>query len=101
MGKFTKFAEWETSKYSKIGENETAGKPEAAPELMAKVADLVAKRKSHIKNKEDFEVQILDIDIKLLKLELEKLDLQAKRQQLTGAKDIATRKRTEGKTHEE
>jgi hypothetical protein len=99
MGKFTKFSDWEKTKYA-VAENDESESPEGGSELMAKIADLVAKRKSHIKNKEDFEAQILEIDIKMLKLDLEKLDLQAKRKQLTGAKDIASKQRTEGKSYD-
>jgi hypothetical protein len=99
MGKFTKFSDWEKTKYA-VAEKEDSDNTEGGSELMAKIADLVTKRKAHIKNKEDFEAQILEIDIKILKLDLEKMDLKAKRQQLTGAKEIASKQRTEGKSYD-
>ena len=95
MGKFTKFDEWEKSK-NPVQEEETQTS-EANAELLAQIADLVAKRKTHIKNKDDFEVQILDIDIKFLKAELEINELKEKRKQLTGAKEISLNRRREGK----
>lgn len=101
MGQFTKFSDWEKQKYSGLQE-ETEQEPntsEESAELLAQIADLVAQRKAHIKNKEDFEAQILEIDIKILKLEVEKNELKEKRKQLTGAKEIADKRRTEGKSH--
>ena len=102
MGKFTKFSDWEKSKYSTVKEEEQekATTPENA-ELLAQIGDLVAKRKAHIKSKDDFEAQILDIDIKLLKLDVEKNDLIEKRKHLTGAKEIAATRRVEGKRNDD
>jgi len=100
MGKFTKFSDWEKNRYSVAEDVDTQENPEGAAELMAKIADLTAKRKAHIKNKEDFEAQILEIEIKIMKIDLEKLDLIAKRKQLVGAKDIAAKQRTEGKSYD-
>jgi len=100
MGKFTRFSDWEKNKYSVTEDSDDAGSTEDGSKLLAKIADLVAKRKAHIKNKEDFEAQILEIEIKLLKLDLEKLDLTAKKEQLVGAKDIASKQRTEGKSYD-
>ena len=104
MGNFTKFSDWEKSKYSSVQEDavkQEKNSSEESAELLAQIADLVAQRKAHIKNKEDFEAQILEIDIKILKLEVEKNELKEKRKQLTGAKEIADNRRKEGKTHEQ
>ncbi len=101
MNKFTKFAEWETTKYSSLKEEE-AEKPtesEATAELLAQIAELVAKRKTYVKYKEDFKAQILDIDIKLLKLEVEKNNLKERRRQLEGASKITDERGKEGKTN--
>ena len=102
MAQFTKFSDWEKQKYSNLqeedGEQEQNPSEESA-ELLAQIADLVAQRKAHIKNKEDFAAQILEIDIKILKLEVEKNELKEKRKQLTGAKEIAETRRKEGKSH--
>ena len=101
MGKFTKFSDWEKTKYSAIKEEEKEATTPENAELLAQIGDLVAKRKAHIKSKDDFEAQILDIDIKLLKLDVEKNDLIEKRKHLTGAKQIAATKRVEGKRNDE
>ena len=102
MGKFTKFSDWEKTKYSAVKEEDqdAASTPENA-ELLAQIGDLVARRKAHIKSKDDFEAQILDIDIKLLKLDVEKNDLIEKRKHLTGAKEIAATRRVEGKRNDD
>lgn len=102
MGKFTKFSDWEKTKYTAVQED---GQGEATTienaELLAQIGDLVARRKAHIKSKDDFEAQILDIDIKLLKLDVEKNDLIEKRKHLTGAKEIAATRRVEGKRNDD
>ena len=97
MDKFTKFSDWEKTKYSSIKEEEKPTESEANAALLAEIADLTAKRKTYVKYKEDFKAQILDIDIKLLKLEVEKNNLKEKRRQLEGAEKIAEDKRKEGK----
>ena len=66
-------------------------------EIMAQLADLTSKRKTHIKNSDDFEAQVLEMDIKLLKLELEKIDIRGKRDQIVHAKKLAEARRKEGK----
>lgn len=99
MKTITKFKDWENTKYSVKEEAEEAPSQKNA-ELLATLADLVAQRKIHIKNKEDFEAQILEIDIKLVKIEIEKNELQEKRKQLTGAKEIASVRRKEGKRND-
>lgn len=99
MKQITKFKDWENTKYS-VKEEQEKPATENNAELLATLADLVAKRKVHIKNKEDFEAQILDIDIKLTKIEIEKNELQEKRKQLTGAKEIASIRRKEGKRND-
>jgi hypothetical protein len=102
MGKFTKFSDWEKTKYTAV-EEEEQGKATTFEnsELLAQIGDLVARRKAHIKNKNDFEAQILDIDIKLLKLDVEKNDLIEKRKHLAGAKEIAATRRVEGKRNDD
>jgi hypothetical protein len=100
--KMTKFSDWEKMKYSANEEAEAQEDTSGAnAELLAQIADLTNKRKTHIKNKEDFEAQILEIDIKLLKLEVDKNNLKEKRKQLAGASEIAKNKRTEGKNYEQ
>jgi hypothetical protein len=102
MSKFVKFKDWESSKNSSTAvqedaENVTTGNAE----LLAQIADLTAKRKTHVKNSEDFEAQILEIEIKILKLEVEQNELEEKKKQLTGAKEISSKRRVEGKTNEQ
>lgn len=102
MGNFIKFTDWEKSKYPMQEEQqEHTGSSEVNAEILAQIADLVAQRKSHIKNKEDFEAQILEIDIKILKAQLEINELKEKRKQIAGAKDIASNRRREGKNKED
>ena len=103
MGNFIKFTDWEKTKYpSNIKEEEEqTSSSEHNAEILAQISELVARRKSHIKNKEDFEAQILEIDIKILKAELEINELKEKRKQLAGAKDIAANRRREGKNKED
>jgi hypothetical protein len=101
MGKFTKFSDWEKTKYSSLEEDKNGATTPENAELLAQIGDLVAKRKAHIKSKDDFEAQILDIDIKLLKLDVEKNDLIEKRKHLTGAKQIAATRRVEGKRNDD
>jgi len=98
--KMTRFSDWEKMKYS-ANEEADANTSESNSELLAQIADLTNKRKTHVKNKEDFEAQILEIDIKLLKLEVEKNNLKDKRKQIAGASEIAKQKRTEGKNYEQ
>jgi len=100
MGNFIKFTEWENRKNPIQEEAEDKTTSEGNAELLAQIADLVAKRKAHIKNKDDFEAQILEIDIKILKAELEINELREKRKHLTGAKEIASKTRKEGKSIE-
>jgi len=97
--KMTRFSDWEKMKYS-ANEEANADTSGANAELLAQIADLTNQRKAHIKNKQDFEAQILEIDIKLLKLEVDKNNLKEKRKQLAGASEIAKQKRTEGKNYE-
>jgi|LakMenE01Jun11ns_1017448.scaffolds.fasta_scaffold8475804_1 hypothetical protein len=101
MGKFTKFSDWEKTKYSANEENEQKATTQENAELLAQIGDLVARRKDHIKRKDDFEAQILDIDIKLLRLDVEKNDLIEKRKHLSGAKEIAATRRVEGKRNDD
>jgi hypothetical protein len=99
--KMTRFSDWEKTKYSANEKENASNTSEANAELLAEIADLTNQRKSHIKNKEDFKAQILEIDIKLLKLEVEKNNLKDKRKQLAGAEEISKQKRTEGKNYEQ
>ena len=102
MGKFTKFSDWEKTKYTAVEEDGQEKKTSIEnSELLAQIGDLVAKRKAHIKSKDDFEAQILDIDIKLLKLDVEKNDLIEKRKHLSAAKQIAATRRVEGKRNDD
>ena len=98
MGQFTKFSVWEKSKYSQSEEQEAAASPGNA-ELIAKIADLVSERKTHIKNKDDFQAQILEIEIKILKNELTNNELKEKRKHLMEAKALAESRRKEGRTN--
>jgi len=102
MEKFVKFKDWESSKQAAIKE-EAGGEPtsQSNAELLAQIADLTAQRKAHVKNSQDFEAQILEIEIKILKLEVDQNELKEKKKQLVGAKDIAAKRRTEGKTNEQ
>jgi hypothetical protein len=101
MGQFTKFSDWEKTKYSANEENDQKATTQENAELLAQIGDLVARRKDHIKRKDDFEAQILDIDIKLLRLDVEKNDLIEKRKHLSGAKEIAATRRVEGKRNDD
>ena len=99
MGQFTKFSEWEKSKYSANEEEGQDAKSPGNAELIAKISDLVAERKAHIKNKEDFQAQILELDIKILKNELENRELAEKRKHLNDAKSLAENRRKEGRNN--
>jgi hypothetical protein len=101
MEKFTKFKDWESAKQNAVTEEQEVPTSQSNAELLAQIADLTAKRKAHVKNSEDFEAQILEIEIKILKLEVDQNELKEKRKQLVGAKDIASKRRTEGKTNEQ
>ena len=77
---FTKFSEWESQKYSKKIEEDASkvSKDSKTPEnaaLIAQLADVVKSRKEAIRNKDDFEAQILEIESKLIKLDIDKNDL--------------------------
>jgi hypothetical protein len=98
MGQFTKFSEWEKTKYSQNERQDVEAAPGNA-EIMAKIADLVSERKAHIKNKDDFQAQILEIEIKILKNELMNNELKEKRKHLMEAKALAESRRKEGRTN--
>lgn len=104
MGQFTKFAEWESQKYNKKVEEDSSeikkesDKVENAA-LIAQLADVVKARKEAIRNKDDFEAQILEIDSKLIKLDIERNDLAKKKADLVAARDISATERKEAKTN--
>jgi hypothetical protein len=104
MGQFTKFSEWESQKYNrKVEEDSTtikkdSEKPENAA-LIAQLADVVKARKEAIRNKDDFEAQILEIESKLIKLDIERNDLVKKKADLVAARDISATERKEAKTN--
>lgn len=103
MGNFVKFNDWEKTKYSSVEEDSTNSpetQSEEVAELLAQISELTSERKTHIKNKNDFEAQIIEIDIKILKCQVEQCELKEKRKQLVGAKDISDKRRREGKHHD-
>lgn len=102
MGNFVKFNEWEKTKYTSVEEDKNSPDTtsEEVAELLAQISELTAERKTHIKNKNDFEAQIIDIDIKILKCQVEQCELKEKRKQLAGAKDISDKRKREGKNHD-
>ena len=101
---FTKFSEWESQKYSKKIEEDASkvSKDSKTPEnaaLIAQLADVVKSRKEAIRNKDDFEAQILEIESKLIKLDIDKNDLTKKKADLMAARDISATERKEAKTN--
>lgn len=101
---FTKFSEWESQKYSKkieedASEVSTDSKTPENAALIAQLADVVKSRKEAIRNKDDFEAQILEIESKLIKLDIEKNDLTKKKADLMAARDISATERKEAKTN--
>jgi len=103
MEKFRKFSDWETNRFSANEEEQAAAssKVESNAKLLAQIADLEAKRKHHVKYKQDFEARILEVDIKLLKIEVEKNNLNDTREQLVAAHEISKTSRKEGKSYEQ
>jgi hypothetical protein len=106
MEKFTKFADWESRKYIRKVEEDstnTTKEPEQKNQensaLIAQLADVVKARKEAIRNKDDFEAQILEIESKLIKLDIERNDLVIKKADLVSARDISATERKEAKTN--
>ena len=104
MEKFTKFTDWESQKYKRnikedsVNIKKESDRPENAA-LIAQLADVVKARKVAIREKDDFEAQILDIESKLIKLDIERNDLVKKKSDLVAARDIAATERKEAKTN--
>jgi hypothetical protein len=106
MEKFTKFADWESQKYNRKVEEDSTGtnkeseiKTQENAALIAQLADVVKARKEAIRNKDDFEAQILEIESKLIKLDIERNDLAKKKADLISARDISATERKEAKTN--
>ena len=103
MEKFVKFADWESGKYKQVEEDSTT--PTDSKEnvenaaLIAQLADVVRARKQAIRDKDDFQAQILEIESKLIKLDIERNDLVKKKADLEAARTISTTERKEGKTN--
>jgi len=100
MEKFVKFSDWESKKYNSVKEDakEVAKSPVNA-ELIANLADVSKQRKQAIRDKNDFQAQILEIESKLIKLEIEKNHLTQQKSDLIAAQQIASTSRKEGKTN--
>jgi hypothetical protein len=109
MEKFIKFSDWETKRFSsKVEEDSTKQQPtenatkehaSGNAELIAQLAQVTNDRKEAVRNKEDFQAQILDIEIKLLKLEIERNDLVKKKTDLEAAKQLSLTTNKEAKTN--
>jgi len=95
-----KFSEFEKQRNASLQEDTENTSTEKTSELLAQIADLASQRKLHIKNKESFKAEILEIDIKLLKLEVESIELTQRKIELEGAEEISKNLRKEGKSYE-
>lgn len=103
MEKFVKFSDWESKKYKPVEEESanSAGeqKPVENAALIAQLNDVVKNRKQAIRDKDDFQAQILEIEAKLIKIDIERNDLVKKKADLEAARQISTTERKEGKTN--
>lgn len=105
MENYIKFSDWEAKKYQSASVQEDAeekkitAEPSANAGLIAQLADVEKARKDAVRNKENFQSQILDIEAKLIKLEIERNDLTKKKLDLEHARTIALTTSKEGKTN--
>jgi hypothetical protein len=95
-----KFSEFEKQRNASLQEDAGNTATGETSELLAQIADLSSQRKLHIKNKESFKAQILEIEIKLRKLEVERIELMQRKLELEGAEEISKNRRKEGKGYE-
>lgn len=108
MEKFIKFSDWENKRFSSKVEEDSTKQPSDVTtkeqssgnaELIAQLAHVTRERKEAIRNKEDFQAQILDIEMKLIKLEIERNDLVKKKTDLESARQLSLTTNKEGKTN--